>query len=56
MYKKVYYNNREALCLVLRVYNVGGKLLNGIKSMYIKGLDYIRLKCVRMSFSELRVV
>ena len=28
--------NREALWQVLRMYDVGGKLLNGIKSMYVK--------------------
>ena len=27
--------NREALWKVLRMYDVGGKFLNGIKSMYI---------------------
>ena len=26
--------NREALCQVLVIYDVGGKLLNGIKTMY----------------------
>ena len=28
--------NREVLCQLLRMY-VGGKLLNGIKSMYVDG-------------------
>ena len=27
--------NREALWQVLRMYDVGGKLMNGIKSMYV---------------------
>ena len=27
--------NREAIWQVLRMYDVGGKLLNGVKSMYI---------------------
>ena len=27
--------NREALCQVLRMYDVGGKLLSGIKGMYV---------------------
>ena len=30
--------NREALWQVLRMYDVGGKLLNGIKSMYVNSL------------------
>ena len=29
--------NREALWQVLRMYDVGGKLLNDIKGMYVKG-------------------
>ena len=36
--------NREALCQVLRIYDVGGKLLNGIKSMYVNSIACIRLK------------
>ena len=36
--------NREALLQVLRMYDVGGKLLNGIKSMYFNSLAYIRVK------------
>ena len=31
-YKRV---NREALCQVLRMYDVGGKLLSGIKSIMV---------------------
>ena len=27
--------NREALCQVLRMYDMGGKLLSGIKGMYV---------------------
>ena len=34
--------NREALWQVLRMYDVGGKLLNGIKSMYVN-----RIACVK---------
>ena len=30
--------NREALLQVLRMYDVGGKLLNGIRSMYINSV------------------
>ena len=33
--------NREALWQVLRMYNVGGKLLNGIKGMYISSLAIV---------------
>ena len=39
MYGRV---NREALLQVLRMYDVGGKMLNGIKTMNI-----ISLACVR---------
>ena len=31
--------NREALCQVLRMYDAGGKLLNGIKIMYVEGSE-----------------
>ena len=36
--------NREALWQVPRMYNVGGKLLNGIKSMYVNSLTSVREK------------
>ena len=36
--------NREALCQVLRMYDVGGKLMSGIKSMYVDSLPCIRIK------------
>ena len=36
--------NREALWQVLRIYDVGGKLLNGILSMYIDSLACVRVK------------
>ena len=36
--------NMEALWQVLSVYNVGGKLLNGIKSMYVNSLACVRVK------------
>ena len=32
--------NREPLCQVLRMYNVCGKLLNGIKGMYVNSLVF----------------
>ena len=35
--------NRKALWQVLRVYYVGGKLCNGIKSMYVNSLAYVRV-------------
>ena len=35
---------REALWLVLRIYNVGGKPLSGIKSMHINCLAYAKVK------------
>ena len=38
---------REALWQVLRKYDVVGKLLNGIKSVYINSPSYIRLKGVK---------
>ena len=36
--------NREALWQELRMYDVGRKLFNGIKSMYVYGLLCIRVK------------
>ena len=36
--------NRETLWQVLRIYDVGGKLLNGIKSMYDNSLASVRVK------------
>ena len=36
--------NREDLWQVLRMYDVGSKLLSGIKSMYIDSSDYVRVK------------
>ena len=41
MYNRV---NREALWQVLRMYNVGGKLLSGVKSMYIDSSACVRVK------------
>ena len=35
---------REALRQVLRMYNVRGKLLNGIKSMYVDSLSSLWVK------------
>ena len=40
--EKVY--NKEALWQVLGMYDVGFKLLNRIKSMYINSLAYVRVK------------
>ena len=39
--------NREVLWQVLRMYDVGGKLLDGIKSIYV-----ISLACVRVKSGE----
>ena len=36
--------NRGALWQVLRIYDVGGKLLNGIKSVYVDSLICVRIK------------
>ena len=36
--------NREALWQVLRMCDVGGKLLNGMKSMYVNSLACVRLR------------
>ena len=38
--------NREVLWQVLRKYDVGGKHLNGITSMYIDSLACVRVKGV----------
>ena len=43
--KKAYVRvKREALWQVLRMYDVGGKLLSGINNMYVDILDYVRVK------------
>ena len=36
--------NREALWQILRMYEVGSKLLNCIKSIYVSSLTCVRLK------------
>ena len=36
--------NGEALWQLLRMYDVGGKLLSGIKSMYVDSLACVRVK------------
>ena len=36
--------NKEVLCQLLRMYDVDGKLLNGIKSIYIKSLACVTVK------------
>ena len=36
--------NKEALWQVLKMYDVGGKLLNGIKSIYVNSLACVRVK------------
>ena len=36
--------NMEALWQVLRMYDVGGKLLNNMKSMYVNSLACVRVK------------
>ena len=39
--------NREALQQVLRMYDINGKLLNGIKSMYDDSLACVRINSGR---------
>ena len=36
--------NRNNLWQVLRMYDVGDKLLSGIKSMYVDSIAYVRVK------------
>ena len=48
--------NRKTLWEVLRMYHVGGKLLNGIKRMYIDNLACLIVKGMSESASELIVV
>ena len=36
--------NKETLLQILRMYGVCGNLLNGIKSMYVNSLAYVRVK------------
>ena len=53
----VYYMvNREALWQVLRMYDVGGKLLNGIKSIYVNSLICIRVKEGKCVFKKLTML
>ena len=44
--------DREVLRQVLRMHDVGGKLLNGIKNMYINSLASIRVNRVKGGESE----
>ena len=45
IWKKAYERvNREALCQVLRIYDLEGKLLGGIKSMYVDSSACVRVK------------
>ena len=48
--------NMEALWQVLRMYDVGGKLLNGIKSMHVNRLACDTLKYMRVRLSESMVM
>ena len=36
--------NMEALWYVLKMYDVGGKVLNGIRSIYVNNLACVRVK------------
>ena len=36
--------NEEALCQVLRVYDIGDELLSGVESMYVDGSTCVRVK------------
>ena len=36
--------DREALWQLLRIFDVDGKLLNGIKSVYVNSLAYVTVK------------
>ena len=36
--------NREALWQVLRMHDLGGKLLNGIKRKFVNSLTHVRVK------------
>ena len=36
--------NRETLWEVLRMYDMGGKLLNGMKSIHVNNLAYVGIK------------
>ena len=44
--------NMEAIWQALRMYGMGGKLLNCIKRMYVNSLAYVRIKggeCLRIN-------
>ena len=56
-FKKAYnWVNMEALSQVLRMYDMGVKLLSRIKSMYVNNIFFIIVKGVRASVSEIRVM
>ena len=48
MYDRI---NREALWQVFRLHDVGGKLLTGIKSMYVDSLPCARVRVGEVSSS-----
>ena len=41
--------NRDALWQVFRMYNVGNKLLSGIKNMYVDSSACVRVKGLKVS-------
>ena len=46
--EKVYVTtNMEALWQILRLYGVGGKLLNSIKGMHTNRFTYVRVKGIK---------
>ena len=48
--EKAYDRVREALWQVLRMYDVGGKLLNVMKSVYVNILSCVRVKGCESEF------
>ena len=41
--------NRKALWQMIRMHDVGGKLLNRIGNMYVNSLAYVRVKGMRVT-------
>ena len=48
--------NSGGLWQVLKMYDLSGKILNGIKSIHVNSLACVRVKRVKVSIAELKMV
>ena len=53
LHQSFYRVNREALWQVLMIYGVGGRLLNGIKSMYVDSEACVRINIVESEWFKI---